>query len=63
MWTKHDSDRVREVNSSLHRHSILHGRSAGFGTAVNATKLLFLFDLLASMVRRAEEKKAEKAVS
>jgi hypothetical protein len=42
----------------LNRHAVLHGRSTGYGSQVNSTKVLFAFDLLASVVKEAEEAKA-----
>jgi hypothetical protein len=43
----------------LNRHAVLHGRSTGYGSQVNSTKVLFAFDLLASVVKQAEEAKAK----
>ena len=43
---------------ALNRHRILHGRSTGFGSEANSTRLLYTFDLLASLVEQAERRKA-----
>ena len=55
-----DSEGFAELNPAdrrLNRPRILHGRSTGYGTAVNSTKLFFIFDLLASLVEQAERQK------
>lgn len=57
LWTPHDFDQVRPSGRRLNRHLILHGRSTGYGTEENSTKLLFTFDLLASLVEQAERAK------
>lgn len=57
LWTDQPFDRVRASGRELNRHLILHGRSTGYGTEENSTKLLFLFDLLASLVEQSERKK------
>lgn len=45
---------------ALNRHRILHGRSTGYGSEANSSRLLYTFDLLASLVERAERKNAGK---
>lgn len=40
---------------ALNRHFILHGRSTGYATEVNSTKVLFALDLLASIVADAKK--------
>jgi len=57
LWTRYEFDEVRASGRQLNRHLILHGRSTGYGTEENSTKLLFAFDLLASLVEQAERAK------
>jgi len=58
LWTRYEFDQVRASGPQLNRHLILHGRSTGYGTEENSTKLLFAFDLLASLVEQAGRAKA-----
>jgi hypothetical protein len=55
LWTYQGFDVVRPTDRRLNRHLILHGRSTGWGSEANSTKLLFTFDLLATVVRRIAE--------
>ena len=57
LWTRREFDQVRVSGRQLNRHVILHGRSTGYGTEENSTKLLFAFDLLASLVEQADRAK------
>jgi hypothetical protein len=57
LWSKTDFAQLRATARGLNRHGILHGRSTGYGTAANSTKLLFALDLLASFVEDAERAK------
>jgi hypothetical protein len=47
----------------LNRHLVLHGRSTLYGSQVNSTKVLFAFDLLASVVKDVERRREEPSVS
>jgi hypothetical protein len=54
---------VRPTDRRLNRHLILHGRSTGWGTEANSTKVLFAFDLLATVVQRAEDERTKREAS
>jgi len=53
LWKRQDFDLLRPTSRLLNRQAILHGRSTGYGSAENSTKVLFALDLLASLVKDA----------
>lgn len=55
LWAYRTFSDVPAGTRQLNRHLVLHGRSTGFGTAENSVKTLFAFDLLAAVIREAEE--------
>lgn len=57
------TSRPRAPATPLNRHVILHGRRLDFATEVNSTKVLMAFDLLAQVVRLAEESRARARAS
>lgn len=57
LWDSEGFVTLSPTDRRLNRPRILHGRSTGYGTAVNSTKLLFTFDLLASLVEQKERGK------
>jgi len=59
LWDSEGFLELSPADRRLNRPRILHGRSTGYGTAVNSTKLLFTFDLLASLVEQAERQKGK----
>jgi hypothetical protein len=54
LWDSEGFVELSPADRRLNRQRILHGRSTGYGTAVNSTKLLFTFDLLASLVEQKQ---------
>ncbi len=52
LWSKQDFSAVATGTRQLNRHLIMHGRSTGYGTGENSTKVLFALDLLAWLVER-----------
>jgi hypothetical protein len=58
LWDSEGFLTLSPSDRRLNRPRILHGRSTGYGTAANSSRLLFTFDLLASLVAEAERKKA-----
>lgn len=57
LWDSEGFIELSPTDRRLNRPRILHGRSTGYGTAVNSTKLLFTFDLLASLVEQKERQR------
>jgi hypothetical protein len=58
LWDSEGFLTLSPSDRRFNRPRILHGRSTGYGTAANSSRLLFTFDLLASLVGEAERKKA-----
>lgn len=52
LWSKQDFSAVATGTRQLNRHLIMHGRSTGYGTGENSTKVVFALDLLAWLVER-----------
>jgi len=52
LWSRQDFSAVASGTRQLNRHLIMHGRSTGYGTGENSTKVLFALDLLAWLVER-----------
>ena len=63
LWTPHRFDTVPPTDRRLNRHLIPHGAVPGGGTEANSTKVLFAFDLLATVVQRAEQERAKQVAS
>lgn len=59
LWDSEGFLDLSPADRRLNRQRLLHGRSTGYGTAVNSTKLFFTFDLLASLVEQAERQKGK----
>jgi hypothetical protein len=58
LWASRTFSDVPAGSRQLNRHLVLHGRSTGFGTAENSIKLLFAFDVLAAVIREAQQTKS-----
>jgi hypothetical protein len=60
LWDSEGFEELGPSDRGLNRPRILHGRSTGYGTEVNSTKLLFTFDLLASLVEQAGRQRKDE---
>jgi len=54
LWARQDFGVVAPGSRRLNRQLVLHGRSTGYATEENSAKVLFAFDLLASLVEDAK---------
>jgi hypothetical protein len=60
LWQDIAFEETLPADRRLNRHLILHGRSTGWASQVNSARVLFAFDLVASLVKDAERNKGHK---